>query len=141
MPSLEIIREILHFIVEAAILLFEYIGVIILIGTGIYAAVSYVRRNPLTRLNLAKGLAMGLEFKLGSEILRTVMVRDLSEVVIVGAIILLRAALSFLINWEIKTEEAAHAQIAMEAAASALHQTHKKRQTEKSQSESSSSRL
>ena len=48
---------------------------------------------------------MGLEFKLGSEILRTVVVRDLSEIAIVGAIILLRAALTFLIHWENKNEE------------------------------------
>ena len=51
---------------------------------------------------------MGLEFKLGSEILRTVIVRDLSEIAIVGCIIVLRAALTFLIHWEIKEEEAHH---------------------------------
>ena len=48
---------------------------------------------------------MGLEFKLGSEILRTVVVRELREIVLVGAIILLRAALTFLIHWEITNEE------------------------------------
>lgn len=127
MPTLEPFRVVLHFIVEIAILLFEYMGVIILLATGIFAAVSYIRKSPLTRLNLAKGLAMGLEFKLGSEILRTVVVRDLSEVAIVGAIILLRAALSFLINWEIKTEEAAHAVALNDAAAEALHKSHKEK--------------
>lgn len=50
---------------------------------------------------------MALEFKLGGEILRTVVVRDLKEIALVGAIILLRAALTFLIHWEIKNEEAA----------------------------------
>ena len=58
------------------------------------------------RLKLAKGMALCLEFKLGSEILRTVVVRDLSEIAIVGAIIVLRAALTFLLHWEIKNEEA-----------------------------------
>ena len=48
---------------------------------------------------------MGLEFKLGSEILRTVVVRELREILLVGAIILLRAALTFLIHWEITNEE------------------------------------
>ena len=33
-------------------------------------------------------------------------VRDLSEIAIVGAIIVLRAALTFLLHWEIKNEEA-----------------------------------
>lgn len=44
-----------------------------------------------TRITLAKGLEMGLEFKLGSEILRTVVVREWKEISIVAGIILLRA--------------------------------------------------
>lgn len=48
---------------------------------------------------------MGLEFKLGSEILRTVIVRDWKEIGTVAGIIALRAALTFLIHWEIKEEE------------------------------------
>lgn len=87
---------------NAAIILFELVGVLVLIVTGIQGVIHYIKRDPLTRLKLAEGMAMGLEFKLGSEILRTVVVRDLSEILIVGAIILLRAALTFLIHWEIK---------------------------------------
>ncbi|HIY52424.1 MAG TPA: DUF1622 domain-containing protein, partial [Candidatus Agathobaculum merdavium] len=41
------------------------------------------------------------------EILRTVIVREYREIGIVGAIILLRAALTVLIHWEIKNEEQA----------------------------------
>ena len=48
---------------------------------------------------------MGLEFKLGSEILRTVIVREFREIWLVGAIILLRASLTLLIHWEITNEE------------------------------------
>ena len=48
---------------------------------------------------------MGLEFKLGSEILRTVVVRELSEIYIVAGIIVLRAILTILIHWEIKNDE------------------------------------
>ena len=47
---------------------------------------------------------MGLEFKLGSEILRTVIVRQWEEIGTVAGIIALRAALTFLIHWEIKEE-------------------------------------
>lgn len=103
---MELAHEILNIVVGAAILLFEYIGVGIIILSGIVGLISYIKRDPLTRLNLAKGMAMGLEFKLGSEILRTVVVREFSEILIVGSIILLRAALTFLIHWEIKSEEA-----------------------------------
>ena len=103
---MEYLNEILHGIVEAAILLFEFMGVGVLIAAGVRGIWNYLRRDPLTRLKLAKGMAMGLEFKLGSEILRTVVVRQMSEILIVGAIIVLRAALTFLIHWEIKNEEA-----------------------------------
>ena len=65
----------------------------------------YGSRHPETRLHLAQGLLMGLEFKLGSEILRTVLVRELREIFIVASIIALRALLTFLIHWEIKNEQ------------------------------------
>ena len=41
---------------------------------------------------------------MGGELLRTVIVREWNELLILGAIILLRAALTFLIQWEIKIE-------------------------------------
>ncbi len=90
---------------EAAILMFEWIGIAVITIAGIIGIVNYIRRDPDTRLKLAQGLAMSLEFKLGGEILRTVLVREVQEIAVVGAIILLRAALTFLIHWEIKNEE------------------------------------
>ncbi len=103
---MEILDVIMDHLVEISIMIFELIGVSVLVAAGLTGLYNYIRRDPLTRLKLAKGMAMGLEFKLGSEILRTVVVRDFSEIMIVGAIILLRAALTFLIHWEIKNEEA-----------------------------------
>ena len=90
---------------DVAVLVFDYIGVTIVLFTGLSGVVNFFRRDQQTKLKLAKGFAMGLEFKLGSEILRTVVVREVGEIVIVGSIILLRAALTFLIHWEIKHEE------------------------------------
>ena len=73
---LDMLHIILENIVDGAILLFEFIGVGIIIFSGIRGFFLYIRRSPDTKLTLAKGLAMGLEFKLGSEILRTVVVRN-----------------------------------------------------------------
>ena len=97
----------LAILTDGAILLFEYTGVAVIVIAGIMGIVGCIRRNPLTRLRLAKGMALGLEFKLGSEILRTVVVREFTELLLVGAIILLRAALTLLIHWEIRNEEQA----------------------------------
>ncbi|HIX11806.1 MAG TPA: DUF1622 domain-containing protein [Candidatus Agathobaculum pullistercoris] len=95
----------LSLLTGSAILLFEYTGVGVIIATGIMGIMRCLRRDPATRLQLAKGMALGLEFKLGSEILRTVIVREFREIWLVGAIILLRASLTLLIHWEITNEE------------------------------------
>ena len=98
-------ETLLDVLVSNAIHLFELVGVAVLIVAGVQGVINYIRHDPMVRLKLAKGMAMGLEFKLGSEILRTVVVREFTEIGLVAAIIVLRAALTFLIHWEIKTEE------------------------------------
>ncbi len=92
-------------LVNILILLFEFMGIVVIGIAGCRGVLDYMQKNPKIRLNLAKSMALGLEFKLGSEILRTVIIREMSEIMLVGAIILLRAALTFLIHWEIKVEE------------------------------------
>ena len=104
---METLHEWLGYLVDGAILLFECIGVVVVVIAGLRGIVEYGTHSPDTRLHLARGMAMGLEFKLGSEILRTVVVREFSEIFTVAGIILLRAALTFLIHWEIRNEEAA----------------------------------
>lgn len=84
---------------------FELVGVFIILIAGVKGLIHYIKKEPSVRLQLAKGMALGLEFKLGSEILRTVTVRELSEVTLVAAIIAVRAALTFLIHWEIRNEK------------------------------------
>lgn len=91
--------------VQYCILVVEVIGVCVLIATVIRAVWQLFHNNPQVRLNLAQGIALSLEFKLGSEVLRTVITRQQEELIILGAIIVLRGLLTFLIHWEIKTEE------------------------------------
>ena len=91
--------------VQYCILMVEVIGVCVLIATVIRAVSQLLKKDSHVRLNLAQGIALSLEFKLGSEVLRTVIAREKSELIILGAIIVLRGLLTFLIHWEIKTEE------------------------------------
>lgn len=96
-----------HFINQFAaygIVLFESAGLMIVVFCGLKGIYSYIRKKETTRLELARGLELGLEFKLGGEILRTVVVRDWMEILTVGCIIILRALLTFLIHWEITNE-------------------------------------
>ncbi len=102
---IELLESVLLNIANLAIILFEFIGVGVIIYTGIIGFSKWVRRQSDTGVYLAKGLALGLEFKMGSEILRTVVVRDWHEIATVAGIIALRASLAFLLHWEIKQEE------------------------------------
>ena len=87
------------------ILLIELIGIGVLVFTVLKALISLIRRHERVRLDLAEGIALSLEFKLGGELLRTVVVREWTELLILGAIVLLRAAMTFLIQWEIRIEK------------------------------------
>lgn len=99
------LESILNSFIEFGILLLEFIGVCIIIYTSLVSLYKYIAHRSDLKIYLANGLAIGLEFKLGSEILRTVLVQRWEEIAIVAGIILLRAALTFLIHWEIREEE------------------------------------
>ena len=91
-----IMEWVLENIAGFAIVIFEFIGVAIIIWSGITGFIKWLKHAGDTGVYLARGLAMGLEFKMGSEILRTVVVREWKEIGIVAGIIALRAALTFL---------------------------------------------
>ena len=98
------IESLFSTIVNYLILLIEMVGIVILAYAVISAVIGLIKHQPHVRLKLAEGIALALEFKMGGELLRTVIVRQWDELLILGAIILLRAALTFLIQWEIKIE-------------------------------------
>ncbi len=88
--------------------LLEIYGAFVIIFAGTFFFTQFLRTSKDghdVRLNLARHLAFALEFKLGGEILRTVIVRTLDEIMFLGAIILLRGALTILIHWEIKQDQ------------------------------------
>lgn len=97
---------VLSYVVEICTILLELFGIAVLVYTAFKCFIQWIKKdNRHLRLNLAEGIALSLEFKMGSEVLRTVVVRDWEELGILGAVILLRGLLTFLIHWEIKNEE------------------------------------
>ena len=104
------LEEALYQFVQICTMLMELFGICVLVFTAVKCFIRWVRRQREVRLTLAQGIALALEFKLGGEVLRTVVVREWAELGILGAIIVLRGLLTFLIHWEIKNEERALAQ-------------------------------
>ena len=101
------LEEILFRLVQVCTMLMELFGISVLVFTAVKCFIRWIRREEGLRLELAQGIALALEFKLGGEVLRTVVVRDWSELGILGAIIVLRGLLTFLIHWEISNEKKA----------------------------------
>lgn len=81
-------------------------GVLVIVLTGLKGIWGFFKKDSHLRLNLVMGMALGLEFTLGSEILHTIVARGFAEIATVAAIVVLRVALTILIHWEIKAEKA-----------------------------------
>ncbi len=101
------LHEIIEIAVPYMISVLEIIGIIVVFVAGIKGFWQYVQNTFMKKSydlqgDLAKGLTMGLEFKMAAEILRTVLIQSMDELYMLGAIILLRALLSLLIHFEIK---------------------------------------
>ena len=92
----EKLEGIVKIALQYIILAIELVGVAVLLYAIVRAVIGLFRKQPRVRLHLAEGIALALEFKVGGELLRTVIVRNWDELLILGSIILLRAALTFL---------------------------------------------
>ena len=100
-------EEFLYELVQVCTMLMEMLGIFVLVSTAVRCFYKWLRKEGGVRLTLAQGIALALEFKMGGEVLRTVVVREWAELGILGAIIVLRGLLTFLIHWEIRNEETA----------------------------------
>ena len=99
-------EHIVQIIVPEITGIIELMGIIVIIVGSIKSFYMYGRsilkhvHYPI-KLSLGNSLALGLEFKMGAEILKTVTIRTIDEIMILGAIIVLRALLSVLIHYAV----------------------------------------
>ncbi len=96
-------------VVPYIIHLLEAMGVFVIVVAALKAFLLYAKRrfnfaDDNIKLEMAKALALGLEFKLGGEILRTLMIRTLDEMFVLASVIALRVILTFVIHWEIASD-------------------------------------
>lgn len=102
------LEELIELILPPIISICELMGIFVVAVSALRAfwgyckgIVTHVPRD--VKFDLANGLATSLEFKMAAEILKTVLVRDLNELVVLGAVVLLRGLLSLLIHFEMKS--------------------------------------
>ena len=86
----------------------ELIGVIIIV-IGASRALYNVVTNKFNfdehafGVRFAKSMALSLEFKLAAEIIKTVIIRDLDEFIILAAVATLRVVITLVLHWELKS--------------------------------------
>ncbi len=101
------LEHIVEFVLEILIPVCELMGIIIVAVSVLSAFWKYIcslftNSSCDVKFRLASGLALSLEFKMAAEILKTVLIRDLNELLVLGVVIALRALLSLLIHFEMK---------------------------------------
>lgn len=89
--------------------IFELMGIFILTIGGFKAFFGYLtsirEKGPFTiKYQFASSLATALEFKLAAEILKTVLIKSLDELLILGSIFILRVLMTFVLEWEIRQD-------------------------------------
>ncbi len=102
--------EITHFleiVVPYICAVLDSIGILIIIVAALTAVYQLIisgfnwdQAEP--KIRFARALAYSLEFKLAAEIIKTVVVHQLDEFLVLAAVVTLRVVLTFVIHWEIK---------------------------------------
>ncbi len=87
----------------------ELMGIVVLVIGSIKAFGHYLyglffHDEYQLKYQFANAMALALEFKLAAEILKTVIIRSFEELAMLGAIIILRLVMTFVIHWEMKEE-------------------------------------
>lgn len=109
-----VLEHFIEAILPSIISFLDLIGIFI-ITSGALKAFGYYLYNIISKNHrnfkfiLFEDMATGLEFKMAAEILKTVLIRSLDELIILGAVILLRGLMSFMVRFEMKAECSGHA--------------------------------
>ena len=104
---MNVIHDAISVVLPYIIAILEIMGIFIVTWSVIkefweYIQNTFMKKQLNIQFNLAVGLATGLEFKMAAEILKTVIIQSLDELLVLGAVILIRALMSVLIHFEIK---------------------------------------
>ncbi len=106
------IESVLHYLVynisPIITLILELIGIILIFYGSIKALWMLIQfkfdiHNRIITITLGEFLSLALQFKMGAEIIKTVTIRELSELFILSIVVVLRIVLSIVLHWEVKS--------------------------------------
>ena len=116
---LHVLEAVIGYVLPVIIHILEFMGVTIVCFGAVKSIITYFKMQfkpsggrrlsdsrgaGNVKIMLGSSLELGLEYKMGAEIIKTILIRDLSEIWILGAVIVLRAMLFVLIHFEMNAE-------------------------------------
>ena len=109
MNIIDFMGMILQYFSEIFMMLLELMGGIVLVFGCVYVFYHFVfpgknENSTKLRIQLGRFTSLGLAFFLAAEILKTVYVRELSELYVIAAIIILRILMAFVVHWEMNVD-------------------------------------
>lgn len=102
---IEVVHEYLNLFAYLAVYFLEALSLFCIVCSAIQSMVVAFNKDKNTKKPLLKGLSVALTFKLAAEIARTITVRSLDEIIQIGALIMVKAAITALIHWEWKSKD------------------------------------
>ncbi len=101
-------EKIIHSVIKYTAMFIELWGVLLILFAvfqELYKAIFKFNLN-LNKIikdqALNQGLAVALEFLLAAEILKTLIVRNYSQIIEVGALVIIRILIAVMLHWELK---------------------------------------
>jgi uncharacterized membrane protein len=113
------LENLIGVVLPVIIHILELMGVLIICFGAIRSIVTYFKmqflptkgrrlsdsqRSGNVKVMLGTSLELGLEYKIGAEIIKTLLIRDMSEIWILASVLVLRAMLFVLIHFEMRAE-------------------------------------
>ena len=103
------LEHLIEFALEIVVPVLELAGIFIVAEAAVASFIRYIyalvcRKRIHVKGRLAAGLLLGLEFMMTAEILKTLVVRELNDILILGGVVILRAVLAFKLKQEEKEE-------------------------------------
>ena len=93
----QLFESFLHY----GILVLEIVGALVIFYYTAEALIFLLRgKHQRSRDTLAEGISTGLGFLLGSEVLKTIIAPDWTDIGMTCAILVMRAAVTLLVHWE-----------------------------------------
>ena len=100
---MEIIHLILEYVVDFGAVALELIGIYVMLDAAVRGFLRWIRREE-DGPQLEEGILESLEFMMCGEVLKTVTASNMNDYIALGAIILLRFALAFEVQWELRNK-------------------------------------